>query len=251
MTEQEWLTSQDPNEMLAAFRLGRHLRRMRLFLVAHCRRAQEWLGEPGRAAVLIAERFAEGRATAGELEAARQEAGTALGDCVRTLDALWNAKYRRVVRKGGAIDYEFQLDPEAWRVAKCRRAAAQFAWYATMPNEQLNGQLDESGRPRYPNSAAAFEYRHAPDEMPPDADNVRCIFGNPFRRCAVDARWRTPTALAVAREMYESGDFSPAGVLADALEDAGCDDGQLLGHLRGPAPHVRGCHVVDLLLGNA
>jgi hypothetical protein len=38
-------------------------------------------------------------------------------------------------------------------------------------------------------------------------------------------------------------------VLADALEDAGCDDAVLLDHLRGPGPHVRGCFVVDLLTG--
>ncbi len=41
------------------------------------------------------------------------------------------------------------------------------------------------------------------------------------------------------------------GVLADALEDAGCTDAELLGHLRGPGPHVRGCWALDLVLGKA
>jgi hypothetical protein len=57
------------------------------------------------------------------------------------------------------------------------------------------------------------------------------------------------TEAVVARGMYESRDFAPMPVLADALEDAGCDAAELLGHLRGPGPHVRGCWAVDLILG--
>ena len=38
-------------------------------------------------------------------------------------------------------------------------------------------------------------------------------------------------------------------ILADALEDAGCGDVDILAHLRGPGPHVRGCWAVDPLLG--
>jgi hypothetical protein len=41
----------------------------------------------------------------------------------------------------------------------------------------------------------------------------------------------------------------PFAILADALEEAGCTDAAILSHLRGPGPHVRGCWVVDLLLG--
>jgi hypothetical protein len=53
----------------------------------------------------------------------------------------------------------------------------------------------------------------------------------------------------MARKMYDSRDFSDMPVLADALEEAGCQDADILVHLRGPEPHVRGCWVVDLLLG--
>jgi hypothetical protein len=44
--------------------------------------------------------------------------------------------------------------------------------------------------------------------------------------------------------------FDPAhtAILADALENAGCTDADLLGHLRGPGPHVRGCWALDLIL---
>jgi hypothetical protein len=55
--------------------------------------------------------------------------------------------------------------------------------------------------------------------------------------------------VAFARQMYESRDFSPMPILADALQDAGCDHPDVLAHCRGPGPHVRGCWVVDLVLG--
>jgi hypothetical protein len=53
----------------------------------------------------------------------------------------------------------------------------------------------------------------------------------------------------MAQKMYDSRDFTGLPILADALEKAGCDDTDILGHCRGPGPHVRGCWVVDLLLG--
>jgi hypothetical protein len=85
---------------------------------------------------------------------------------------------------------------------------------------------------------------------------ARDIFGNPFRPVAVSPSCRTPQVAALARAAYERRDL-PAGtldvtrlaVLADALEEAGCTNPDLLGHLRDPGPHVRGCWAVDLLLG--
>jgi hypothetical protein len=78
---------------------------------------------------------------------------------------------------------------------------------------------------------------------------LRDIFGNPFRPAAFSAEWRTSTAVAIAKGMYESRDFSAMPILADALQDAGCDNEDILNHCRGPGPHVRGCWVVDLILG--
>jgi hypothetical protein len=80
---------------------------------------------------------------------------------------------------------------------------------------------------------------------------VREIFGNPFRQVAFFPSWRTDTALSLARQMYESQDFSAMPILADALQDAGCDSADILAHCRGPGPHVRGCWVVDLVLGKS
>jgi hypothetical protein len=75
------------------------------------------------------------------------------------------------------------------------------------------------------------------------------LFGNPFKPVAFNPDWKTSSALSIARMMYDSNDFASAPVLADALQDGGCESDGLLGHLRGPGPHVRGCWVCDLVLG--
>ncbi len=81
-------------------------------------------------------------------------------------------------------------------------------------------------------------------------DLLRDIFGNPFRPVVVDPSWRTSDVLALADGMYESRDFSPMPILSDALQDAGCNSDDILTHCRDAnGVHVRGCWVVDLVLG--
>jgi hypothetical protein len=87
------------------------------------------------------------------------------------------------------------------------------------------------------------------DEYAAQADLLREIFGNPFRPVAFSPDWRTDTVMALAAQMYESREFSAMPILADALEDTGCSNKTILEHCRGPGPHVRGCWVVDLVLG--
>jgi hypothetical protein len=84
---------------------------------------------------------------------------------------------------------------------------------------------------------------------------VRSIFASPFRRVRLGSSCLTPTVIGLATAAYEerdlpSGQFDAArlGVLADALEEAGCADQNILAHLRGPGPHVRGCWPLDLIL---
>ncbi|QJW95875.1 hypothetical protein [Frigoriglobus tundricola] len=76
-----------------------------------------------------------------------------------------------------------------------------------------------------------------------------CLVGNPFRPAVFSPEWRTGTALTLASQMYDSRDFSAMPILADALQDTGCDSASILDHCRGSGPHVRGCWVVDLVLG--
>ncbi len=76
------------------------------------------------------------------------------------------------------------------------------------------------------------------------------VFGNPARPVVFDPTWQTDTAVSLAKYMYESRDFSPMPILADALQDAGCDSEDVLNHCRDEKQmHVRGCWVVDLVLG--
>jgi hypothetical protein len=78
---------------------------------------------------------------------------------------------------------------------------------------------------------------------------LRDVFGNPFQPVEFSASWRTDTAVSLARQMYAVRDFSAMPILADALQDAGCDNDDVLNHCRGEGPHVRGCWVVDGVLG--
>jgi hypothetical protein len=88
-------------------------------------------------------------------------------------------------------------------------------------------------------------------ELAAQAVLVREILGNPFKRPKVKVKpaWRTDTVLALARQMYAAEEFSAMPILADALQDAGCDNDDILTHCRNVTqPHVRGCWVLDLLL---
>jgi hypothetical protein len=78
---------------------------------------------------------------------------------------------------------------------------------------------------------------------------LRDLFANPFRPVAFDPRWRTEDTFGLARGIYEGRAFDRLPLLADALMDAGCADEQVLSHCRSEGPHVRGCWVVDLVLG--
>jgi hypothetical protein len=79
---------------------------------------------------------------------------------------------------------------------------------------------------------------------------VHDVVGNPFRPVAFDPAWQTTTAISLAQTMYDARDFAAMPVLADALEDAGCAVPDVLNHCRDPkGAHVRGCWVVDLVLG--
>jgi hypothetical protein len=84
------------------------------------------------------------------------------------------------------------------------------------------------------------------------AQLLRDIFGNPFRPVTFDPVWRTSTAVALAKQMYDTRDFGAMPILADALQDAGCTSDDILNHCRDPhATHVRGCWVVDLVMGKS
>jgi hypothetical protein len=77
------------------------------------------------------------------------------------------------------------------------------------------------------------------------------VIGNPFRPVSADQAWLTPDVVTLAGHVYHDRAFKSLPELADALEDAGCHDAAILTHCRGPGPHVRGCWVVDAILGKS
>jgi hypothetical protein len=81
---------------------------------------------------------------------------------------------------------------------------------------------------------------------------LRDIFGNPFRPVTLDPRWLTSDVVALAQGIYADRAFDRLPILADALQDAGCEQEDILTHCREPQlTHVRGCWVVDLVLGKS
>lgn len=118
------------------------------------------------------------------------------------------------------------------------------AWRAADRTVRLVESWEESAQRQH---AFAFQLK-----------SLYCIFGNPFRPVSLDRFWLTPTLTSLATAAYEerilpSGELDPArlAVLSDALEEAGCDDADILSHLRSPGPHVRGCWALDLVLSKA
>jgi biotin carboxyl carrier protein len=78
---------------------------------------------------------------------------------------------------------------------------------------------------------------------------LRDILGNPFRTLSFDPTWLTSTVVSLATGIYEERAFDRMPILADALQDAGCDNEDILNHCRGECVHVRGCFILDLILG--
>jgi hypothetical protein len=80
---------------------------------------------------------------------------------------------------------------------------------------------------------------------------ILCVLNNPFRPVTLDPQWLTSTVVALARGIYDDRAFDRLPILADALQDAGCDNADVLNHCRDADPHARGCWVVDLVLGKS
>jgi hypothetical protein len=218
MTEDTWLTAANPLHMLMHVRrtspglrteAGR--RKFRLFACACVRRLRGLLKDRRVRSVLeTAERFADGEATGDELWAAWCKARDA---------------YRR--------PYPQTLFTVLSRLGQAGKTwkAVLVWWWTTQP------ELDEAR-----GNTPVEEKRQL-------AGVVRDIFGNPFRPAEVEPKWLTPTVVGLAQGIYEERAFDRLPVLADALEDAGCDAADVLDHCRTGTVHVRGCWVVDLLLG--
>jgi len=87
------------------------------------------------------------------------------------------------------------------------------------------------------------------DVQPAICHRIRDIYGNPFQEVDYDPNWVTSEVDELAREIHQQGAYQRMPELADALQYGGCTDAQILNHCNSEEVHVRGCWVVDLLLG--
>jgi hypothetical protein len=209
------------------------------------------------------ERFADGMLSVKELDAARRVALRAAEDC---LSAGFVSE--------GRADFNLTVEYSTYD-AECyaSRAASEVTH---VPTEGVSHcylmALETAAR-----AAKAEALANEPDswtwvslchvgyvakvlEEHEQAALLRDIFGYPLRATpAFDPSvlaWKHGAVMARAQAAYEnrilpSGQLDNVrlGILADALEDAGASEKDLLAHLRGPGPHVRGCWALDLLLG--
>jgi hypothetical protein len=226
MTKAQWLESANPFPMLQWVWSQLSDRRGRLLACAACRQIAHLLKDPRTTAALdVSERFADGAATPDELEAA-----------VKGAVKAQNAQRRKAL---------------LFAYAAVMEAAAPWRDHLFGLGRAI-GALENAVRGKVLEAEPRLGYghlqRHRPEAFAPMAELVRDIAGNPFRPVSFAPQWRSETAVALARQMYDTRDFSAMPILADALLDAGCDNADLLAHCRGPGPHVRGCRAVDLIL---
>jgi len=237
MTEQEWLKCTDTNPMLDFLRANKvnrtrwGRRKLRLFGCGCGRRVWRLMSERGRTWLDLGQQCAEGLLTSAER---------------RQVDSQ---DISRLEEPGP------EADLETWRMA---RHADFAAWFTLASNVMTAATVSAH------NAAMAIGIKNVPTgrsgvehaaERKEQTALLHDIFGNPFRPVSIDPAWLTPTVLSLAQAAYDNRSL-PAGtldnarlaVLADALEDAGCPNQDILNHCRQPGDHVRGCWAVDLIL---
>jgi hypothetical protein len=219
MTETEWLACTDPTLMLEFLRGKVSERKLRLFAAAAFRRLVGLLPDPRqRRGIEALEQLAEGTVT----QSARRGV---------------TAEVRHAIPRDDWVAGTLPTDDPHYVALMLYRefCSSRVAIHAV---QATAGLADSAG------------------EQHEQVRLMGCIFGNPFRHVTVSRGWQTPQVVALAQAAYDNR-ILPAGtldtarlaVLADALEEAGCTDADILSHCRSAGPHVRGCWVIDLLLG--
>jgi hypothetical protein len=244
MTEAEWLGCADPAPMWGSLEGRASDRKLRLFACACCRRGGSRFPSGWPVSLTNAvERYADGGMSDGKF------VGLVKAEAIHWVEVLglpawwpvwsgWSGSRRAHVRDllWLVSQVAAMLGEEANDHGAARRAP---------PGEEI----------RTPRAVWAAAVAVRVNELRAQAALLRDMFGNPFRPVSLVPAWLTPTVLKLAQAAYDnrllpSGllDNSGLAILADALVEAGCDNADILSHLRGPGPHARGCWLLDLLL---
>jgi hypothetical protein len=209
MTETEWLACSDPAPLFRYVEEGAKDRKLRLFAVACCRSIWHLI--------------------------THEEARTVVETAERYAD--------RPSKELNLWSGPGNLLPDQWPDTPATRAA----WETAYANARVSARRARAFAVDAVRASGGIAERMA--EWQRQCALIRCIFGDPFARKNIDRTWVTPTTKKMAELAYEERRFDDLPILADALEDAGCDNADILNHCRQPGEHVRGCWVVDLLTG--
>jgi hypothetical protein len=256
MNEAEWLVCKDPRKMLVHLRRKAGARKLRLFAVACCRRLGPLLeNEAHRIILEKAERLADGMAGAADSPSAYSGAGAPGMDLAVLEACAWS------------VHRPMTLEEKIAAIAAWHEAPSD-QWYppatVSAPTAEDQRLAAHHAAVKGSESAARASARSAGEganlirfgrtygaERRAQAHLLRDIMGNPYRRVTIDPAWLTPDVLMLAQAAYGERAFDRIPILGDALEVAGCVDIAILAHCREPAEHVRGCWVVDVLLGKS
>lgn len=221
MTENEWLTCSKATQPVMDW-LRRRGSDRQFYLVSSAVLRMVWdqLDNQFRDLIVLVEKYADGECTDDELSRHQRRAEE---DAFTQLAALSPASRSR-------------RSPD-----RKRQAAARAAAHAAFPR---NGWISACNA-----VSESVEAGKRAAMWPQICAILRDVFGNPFRPIILEPQWRTSTVRQLAEGIYAERAFDRLQVMADALEEAGCTDASILEHCRGPGPHVRGCFVLDLLLG--
>jgi hypothetical protein len=216
-----WDYAEDITELLAVVQTAASLRKLRLFICGCCRAIWDVIPiERWRSVVETAEQFAEGDIPWGQLQEGKSYLSRHLISGTEE-NAVWQSLHSGNQPSVVSATYFF-----------CSSTTFLELGYRSLSRMSV--------------------WKHV-HQVPQLASHqiLRDVICNPFRPVAFDPAWRTDTVLSLARVMYDTRDFAGMPILADALQDAGCEHAVILDHCRGTSTHVRGCWVVDLVLGKA
>jgi hypothetical protein len=228
MTEAEWMDCTDPHKMMGYLRDKMSDRKLRLFACACCRRVWHLLSdERSRKAVEVAEKFSDGVNSNEEAVGVLQRLHTRLAE----------------------LEGDFRLQAEV-ALDCCRNGPFSAALETACRTERLQVVTACLPDDWFSEKSTATRVETQKEVKGVQTQLLRCIFGPLlFRPVTLNPAWQTATVLSLAQSIYDQRQFENMSILADALEDAGCKNAEILTHCRQPEEHVRGCWVVDLILG--
>lgn len=227
MTEAEWLACDNPVKMLEFLKGKVSERNLRLFAVACCRRRWAWFADKkSQNAIIVAEGFANGERTELELLDAHEKA------------------WRIVEYPGDAFDIRFL----AKKIASFAASPLADVAASGVANDLIFAAVvEECGEEVEGDPSWQQQCEIAISREREELAKVLREIAHPFHEL-FDHQCFTSTVVSLAQTIYDEKAFDRMPILGDALEDAGCDNADMLNHCRQQGEHVRGCWVVDLIL---